>query len=428
MGKNEIHGVFSGVTHGHTRQISVITHHSAYRYCSTFGGNPASPSYPPPKDLGSSHGDGDPKAGMVPKELEDTLVMCGQASSATTKDLPGWFKDCMVKHTTDQYRQTIIRKWVTNNTFYDDAEVPLTEPLLKMIMKRAWVGKGGNVSRPSLLHAMEGISPFLMLDLSEDEVASINDEADLIQHASLVSVHDLRALKRKMKITIPVASEDFLLLLKKFANLVFALFSSQSPLFKCVRELITALKAYSREARRKMSLQTKGSILWIVLLQARQFGQGEVNVLCEFTTMHADLRAKRAQITHSEVPAELLANSFGTDLEDEKDRVGEEREQKRQKKENPNNWHPKLKEALTRPMAEAGNPSFSRVMNFIKKDAYGIIPKGSRVCTPNAIFGTCFNGDACHKRHVVLRDEQVPQVLSLLAAFVKEPKKVAKGP
>ena len=61
---------------------------------------------------------------MAPKELEDTLVMCGQASTSTIKDLPDWFQDCMVKHTTDQYRQTIIRKWVTNNNFYDDAEIP----------------------------------------------------------------------------------------------------------------------------------------------------------------------------------------------------------------------------------------------------------------------------------------------------------------
>ena len=55
----------------------------------------------PPKELKSSHEDGDPKAGMAPKELEDTLVMCGQVSSATTKDLAGWFQDCMVKHTTN---------------------------------------------------------------------------------------------------------------------------------------------------------------------------------------------------------------------------------------------------------------------------------------------------------------------------------------
>ena len=66
-----------------------------------------------------------------------------------------------------------------------------------MVQKRAWVGKGDNVTRPSLLHAMEGLSPFLMLDLLEDDIAAINDEADLIQRASMVSVQDLRALKKK---------------------------------------------------------------------------------------------------------------------------------------------------------------------------------------------------------------------------------------
>ena len=71
-----------------------------------------------------------------------------------------------------------------------------------MVQKRAWVDKGGNVTRPSLLHTMEGLLPFLMLDLSEDEVAAINDENDLIQRASMVNVQDLRALKRKMKINI----------------------------------------------------------------------------------------------------------------------------------------------------------------------------------------------------------------------------------
>jgi len=153
---------------------------------------------------------------------------------------------------------------------YNDAEPPLTEPLIKMILKRAWVRKGGNVSGPSLLHAMEGLFLFLMLDLSEDKVTTINDKVDLIQRTLLVSVHDLRALKRKMKITIPVALEDFLLLLKIFANLVFVLFSAQSLLFKCVHKIINALKSYSREARKNKSLQTKGSILCIVLLQARQ--------------------------------------------------------------------------------------------------------------------------------------------------------------
>ena len=137
---------------------------------------------------------------MSTHELADTLTMCGQARTASKGDLPQYLQDCMVKNTTDAYRHTIIRKWIATTIYYEDAEVPLTEPLLKMVHKRACVGKDGNVTRPSLLHAMEGLSPFMMLDLSEDEVATINNKADLIQRASLVSVQYLRGLKRHMKI------------------------------------------------------------------------------------------------------------------------------------------------------------------------------------------------------------------------------------
>ena len=58
-----------------------------------------------------------------------------------------------------------------------------------------------------------------------------------------------------------------------------------------------------------MTLNTKGSMLWIILVQSRQFALGEVNALCEFTTIHEDLRAKRAAIHHSEMPLELISNS-----------------------------------------------------------------------------------------------------------------------
>ena len=58
-----------------------------------------------------------------------------------------------------------------------------------------------------------------------------------------------------------------------------------------------------------MTLNNKGSMLWIILLQSRQFALGEVNVLCEFTTIHEDLREKRAAIHHSEMLLELVYNS-----------------------------------------------------------------------------------------------------------------------
>ena len=79
-----------------------------------------------------------------------------------------------------------------SKTFYDDSDVPLTAPLMKMIIKRSWTGKDGNMNIPSLLHAMDGLSPFTMIDLSKDEVVMLNNEDDLITSAYLVSVDDLR--------------------------------------------------------------------------------------------------------------------------------------------------------------------------------------------------------------------------------------------
>ena len=83
-------------------------------------------------------------------------------------------------------------------------------------------------------------------------------------------------------------------------------------MFKVLRETICALMDIYREARKRMTVATRGYILWIILLQSRQFALGEVNILCEFTTMHGDLQAKRTTIHHSEMSLELLTNSTDT--------------------------------------------------------------------------------------------------------------------
>ena len=90
------------------------------------------------------------------------------------------------------------------NIYYDDTDLPLTAPLLKMIMKISWTGRGENVTRPSLVHAIEGLSPFAIMDIDEDQVALLNAEGYLINSASLVSVNNLRAQRKQMKISVPV--------------------------------------------------------------------------------------------------------------------------------------------------------------------------------------------------------------------------------
>ena len=80
-----------------------------------------------------------------------------------------------------------------------------------------------------------------------------------------------------------------------------------------------------------------------------------------------------------------------------------------------------------KPLAETESPTFTQIMNFCKKTSYGIIPKNSRVCAPNAFCGSYFGGEACNRQHVILRDEQVPQVLALVDSFIKDPKRLNKG-
>ena len=129
---------------------------------------------------------------MSKSELVTLLQMCGKASTGDLTNLHTWLQDCSDKGMTDPYRQMIVQKYIMANTFFDDADVPLTSQLLKMVMKRAWTGKDGNINRPSLMHAMDGLSPFTMLDLNEDQVALLNAEQDLLNTASVVRIADLR--------------------------------------------------------------------------------------------------------------------------------------------------------------------------------------------------------------------------------------------
>ena len=175
-----------------------------------------------------------------------------------------------------------------------------------MALKRNWVGRDSNISRPSILNATDGLSPFLVIDMTEDQVAEINEDDDALSRASYVTLQDIKTLKKQITPKIPQEGDQFMLLLKRYANLLFALFSELSPMFRAVVTIITALKSFSRQARETMSKRTKASILWIILLQKRQFAIGDTTILAQFSTMQANLAAKNELIVHVEVPSELI--------------------------------------------------------------------------------------------------------------------------
>ena len=153
-----------------------------------------------------------------------------------------------------------------------------------MEWKRGW--------HPSLNNATEGLSPFCVLELSMDEVATINDRYDTLKKASAVTVGDVDKAKASVKASVPDTADEFITLLKQYANLLFALFLGDCPLFKCVANVVNCIRNYSLAARKAMTKASNVSILWIIILQSRKFAIGEFEILVEFTSIQALLCKK----------------------------------------------------------------------------------------------------------------------------------------
>ena len=81
---------------------------------------------------------------------------------------------------------------------------------------------------------MEGFSPFTLLDLSEDEVALLNNEENLITSVSLVRVYDLRQQQKQQKFCIPADADEFMIILKCYTNLVYMIFWRPAHFSKCL--------------------------------------------------------------------------------------------------------------------------------------------------------------------------------------------------
>jgi len=99
-------------------------------------------------------------------------------------------------------------------------------------------------------------------------------------------------------------------MIKRFANLLYALFSSQCPMYQQLYKIVKGLREHSPNARTQLGKKAKASMLWIILLQARRFVQGKMDgndgCLGEFANLCNLIRAKNCgTLDHSEVPSEL---------------------------------------------------------------------------------------------------------------------------
>ena len=290
-----------------------------------------------------------------------------------------------------------------------------------MEWKRGW--------HPSLNNATEGLSPFCVLELSMDEVATINDRYDTLKKASAVTVGDVDKAKASVKASVPDTADEFITLLKQYANLLFALFLGDCPLFKCVANVVNCIRNYSLAARKAMTKASNVSILWIIFLQSRKFAIREFEILAEFTSIQALLCKKNPIIRHVEVPDALWNKKKRKgDTEDVNPKDPNISKQQTTERKNPNCWHSVLKAKLGPAMKQAGYPSLSQVLKYCDKaDARDIFPNSTRICAPNSFLGQRGYKEKCNKKHDIPMDAEVERILKMVDKFIKNPLGAKEG-
>jgi len=359
------------------------------------------------------------KYGMSETELSSTLKLCG-LKKGDEHLLPAWLLQMSEKGQNDNTRNQIIIKRL-QKVLYDDAEIPITAPLLTMIRKRKWLSDD---PVPSLRTASKGLSIFAVVQMSEDQVASINEMMEALENATTTTAREYREVTTIVA-RVPDESYEFQLLLKTYANLLYALFESQSPIYAAVKQIIKALNAYKRNALTAMPKRTKATILWIILLQTRHFAAGNENHLSEFKTMCDKLTAKDMSISHAEVPTALYEDKPATEVKPGKRKAEEgvlkDPIDKKGKKTplGPLKIHPKLKEKIYDPIMK-NNPSYS--LTKLAKYSNTSLPAmalDKSKCLLH-FFGKCTHPN-CSRRHLEASDDEADHIINLLEKAIIEP-------
>jgi hypothetical protein len=367
------------------------------------------------------------KFGMSDTELQTTLAMCG-LNNGEEELLPSWFEKLNEKGQNDNTRNQVIIKTL-QNILFEEAEIPITAPLLLMIRKRKWLSDDPTATYRT---AAKGLSVFAVGAMTEDEVAIINDTMEALEQATTTTAKEYKDVTR-IKATVPSEAHEFVLQLKTFANLLYALFGSLCPLYTQVRTMIRAFNTYTKASLKAITMQTKASILWILLLQTRHFAGGNLTTLAEFRNMMDKITAKDCNITHAEVPAAFITSS-----DSKKRKIGDVDTPTTPTRERPNPYGPPVTPSPERPTRVHPLLREKVINNILRTNPNIPIRKICTYCSTDisklskdpskcvlGMLGICRNR-FCKRRHLVANDMEAKHIIQLLEKAINDPEKMKK--
>ena len=384
-----------------------------------------------------------PTAKVSTFEKSILKTMCGIPQDCDDDILPTWYIHLFRRHQDDKDRDHIVAETLNGTARFEDAEIPVYPELKKMILKRNWVGgeAGGN---PKYAYACYGLTPFAMLDLTEDQIATMELDQHFLQESSSITPQDIKNSKGKLHATVPTDGTKWKQIILRFTNLLLLLFKGDCPLYTKMLDIAKALRKYPSEVMQNLPMHAKASILWIIHLQARHFAQGKMkierpydmclpafglmyNQICS-TAIHkvsvAGLPAKFESIHNPPTKKNLLPPTSKPDHEPPQ-KIPKLSQIPKQE----GAWHPKLKAALSGPLKIAGYPTLrdiARHCQLLRDD--NVVPNvGRDTCRAWILFGQCRYGKKCRFKHPTASDEQADQIITKFEKFIQAPDQLKKG-
>jgi hypothetical protein len=371
--------------------------------------------------------------GLSDAAFEKLEIMCG-VPTGCGDELPPLWKKLNQKNATKADKESAVRLCIQCNVAYKEAKVKPLHTLITMIAKRQFEGE---VSLSTMSSATKGLTPFAVPCMTEAEVDTHNEMANAIEQATQTTVTDIKATK--MKAIAPSTHAGLVLILKRFANLLFAPFGQDSPLFDAMTTLIDDLEDFNDTARENFTKKSIATVLWITHLQARHFagGQmvGENAVLAEFQYMTNAICMKQ-QVEHGEVPTELYrlesqGKGGASRMSNNNNPPGvtdpNTPREKKQKTDsaggmvNRDCYHPLIKQKLEPIFNQF--PKKPLIRNMCTKAGttqFKLFPNRSRdFCIKAQIHGQC-NAN-CRFQHVRITDDEAKKALEELKPIIANP-------
>jgi hypothetical protein len=370
--------------------------------------------------------------GLSTTAYNKLLRMCGIAAGQED-EIPDLWTQLNEKNLTKIDKQAIAAKALLTTVQWRDAKVKPLAPILKMIVERSFEGE---TSLASLYAAAKGLTPFAVPCLTEAEAYTLNELAEAMASASSTTIKDITGAK--MKATVPTTFDKMLKRIKRFGNLLIAVFGEGCPLFFHTDHIITDLDDYSETARAALSPTSIASIIWILHLQSRHFAsglmtinsEGEETLLPEFTYMCNAIKAKQ-QVYHGEVPAALLHTPEPPkDKRPQPTPTDPNKKPRTEEKDKwivaprPDTYHPLIKKAMEPIMQLQRQPSVQKLCRAAGCHAGQLFPHRKKLCIRAQLFGKCFT--SCQHEHSLISDEEAEKSLKHLTRFLSDPQQIKK--